>query len=140
MIVVSHIAIMVDDLDSMEQFYCAAFRMRTVWKEDGVKCYLTTGNHDILGLLTGQAEAQPRFGADLEAVDLKGPETPSFFHFGTIVTTLTEFESVKKHLEDQGLVVSGIRTSRDTTRSFYCLDPEGNALQVAYVPATYFKS
>ena len=35
----------------MENFYQKVFQMKTFWKNDADKAYLTTGNGDIFGLL-----------------------------------------------------------------------------------------
>ncbi|TSC76641.1 MAG: hypothetical protein G01um101431_774 [Parcubacteria group bacterium Gr01-1014_31] len=137
MVCVSHVAIFVNNLDLMERFYQAVFGMWTVWKAPNEKAYLTTGNRDIFALLHKPGYRPRRY--DLAGI-LQDPRvTPNFPHFGAVVETLDHFTELMERLEATGITIYGPKVSRDTTRSFYFHDPEGNAVQVVCPTHEYFQ-
>ena len=131
----SHIAILVNDLDRMEEFYHKVFSMKTAWKNDE-KAYLTTGNNDILALLVDQEFRNKPY--DLGKVTEDQELTPNFFHFGMVVNSEKEFKEMLDKCRAIGLEVVGPKTSRDTTRSFYFSDPENYLIQIVFPPREYF--
>ena len=90
----SHIAILVSDLDRMENFYRDTFSMRTLYKRNGEKAYLTTRNGDNFGLQVSKNFENKKF--DLKKIEEDSNKTPEFPHFGIIVKTYSEFAHLLK--------------------------------------------
>jgi catechol-2,3-dioxygenase len=127
----AHIAILAKDLATVEKFYQTIFGMWTVWKGDN-KAYLTTGNGDIFAILqkSDHLPSQCQLASIISA--------NVFPHFGVIVDANHDFDALLTKCQSMNVEVAGPKTSRDGTRSFYCLDPEGNAVQVVQPPSGYF--
>lgn len=134
----THIAIFVKDLDLMEEFYQRLFKMKTIWKKTDDKAYLTTGSGDIFALLQNAHERKKIF--HLAQITVDQFSTPNFPHFGIVVDSEEEFQALLDQVRQSDLQVAGPKTSRDTTHSFYILDPEGNPVQIVWPPREYFES
>lgn len=132
----SHIVVFVNDLDLMERFYRDIFSTTTVWKLAGEKAYLTTGNNDVLALLRQAHEVNSEF--DLQTITNDPKQTPNFPHFGVVVSSDAEFEDLLHKIKSRGIQIAGPKVSRDTTKSFYFLDPERNCVQVVFPPKSYY--
>ncbi|KGG16718.1 Lactoylglutathione lyase/catechol 2,3-dioxygenase related enzyme [Prochlorococcus sp. MIT 0602] len=89
--------------------------MTVVW-DDAEWCYLEAGpNKDGLALLgPGYKAAGPHFA----------------FHF----SDKAEVEHAHKQLHQAGIKVGSLHAHRDGTSSFYLQDPEGNWLEMLYLP------
>lgn len=116
-----HVALYVKNLEACVKFYCERFGMKIEWQPDDDNYYLTTG-HDNLALHRAQHELAERKHQSLD-------------HIGFIIPTLEEvdvwYEDFKQH---DVKMASAVKTHRDGARSFYCYDPDGNAVQVIYHP------
>ena len=109
-----HVAIRVDDVDRAKSFYMS-LGMKLVW-DDTDWCYLEAGeSRDGLALL----------GPSYKAA---GP------HFAFHFTNKSEIEKIHDSLKNQGIKVGALHDHRDGTASFYLRDPEGNWLEMLYVP------
>jgi len=137
MITFSHVAIFVNNLDEIEKFYQDIFLMKTVWKKENEKAYLTTGNNDILALLKNARVKKKKY--DLNEIINNPSITPNFPHFGAVVDSEEEFHKLLEKVKEKGIEFVGPKISRDTTKSFYFLDPENNPVQVVFPPKEYFK-
>ncbi len=132
----SHIAFFVGDLSVMSRFYVDLFGMRITWQNEE-KAYLTTGKLDILGLLVGDPNLNAE-RANIHDLEIDGPSTPNFFHFGFVAERREELNEIIEKLNKKNIPIVGPKISRDGTVSIYFCDPEGNALQAVLPPRDYF--
>ena len=62
-------------------------------------------------------------------------------HFGFIISEMAEVDVWFQHLQQRGVkIIADPKTHRDGARSFYCLDPDGNTVQMIYHPSLGIKS
>tara|TARA_Y100001968_G_scaffold196068_1_gene179892 strand:+ start:253 stop:648 length:396 start_codon:yes stop_codon:yes gene_type:complete len=111
---IGHIAIRVHDVERAKSFYIG-LGMKLVW-DDPDWCYLEAGSaKDGLALLgPGYKAAGPHFA----------------FHF----TERDKVEELHTQLKQSGVKVGALHDHRDGTASFYLKDPEGNWLEMLYIP------
>ena len=109
-----HLAIRVKDVLRAKNFYLS-LGMKLIW-DDPDWCYLEAGaGRDGLALLgPGYKAAGPHFA----------------FHF----TDKQEVKAVHTQLKNRGTKVGDLHDHRDGTSSFYLQDPEGNWLEMLYLP------
>ena len=109
-----HIAIRVKDIDRAKSFYMS-LGMKLIW-DDADWWYLeAASSKDGLALLgRGYKAAGPHFA----------------FHF----YERTNVEAIHSELNQQGVKVGELHDHRDGTASFYLQDPEGNWLEMLYLP------
>ena len=116
-----HVALQVRRFEECEQFYTALLGMRVEWRPDADNVYLTTG-HDNLALHRAQSGFVA--GSD-QRLD----------HIGFILAAPEHVDAWCDFLRAHGVTVTrDPRTHRDGARSFYCLDPDGNSVQIIYHP------
>jgi len=116
-----HVALRVRDLEGCEHFYTTLLGMAVEWRPDPDNLYLTSG-HDNLALHRVSAAAGE---GDSQRLD----------HIGLILGAPEEVDAWHDFLKRHGVtIVKEPRTHRDGARSFYCLDPDGNCLQMIYHP------
>ncbi len=116
-----HVALFVPDLEVCEQFYVELLGMQVEWRPDPDNVYLTSGN-DNLALHRAPA-----------GYDLSGDQRLD--HIGFIIDEIDQvsvwFDFLRGH---DVKMKTEPRTHRDGARSFYCLDPAGNTVQMIYHP------
>ncbi len=116
-----HVALRVKNLEACEQFYGELLGMQAEWKPDRDNVYLTSGLdnlalHRMVGHFSSNAE---------QRLD----------HIGFIVRTSEQVNQWCDFLKANGVpIVREPKTHRDGARSFYCLDPDGNTVQLIYHP------
>jgi len=116
-----HVALQVRELEACEHFYTELLGMRVEWRPDPDNVYLTGGTdnlalHRIAGLHADAAQ---------QRLD----------HIGFMLRRIEHVDAWHVFLRENGVnIVKAPRTHRDGARSFYCLDPEGNAVQMIYHP------
>lgn len=116
-----HVALFVHNLEACVAFYCEQFGMRVEWQPDPDNYYLTTG-HDNLALHRATEQFPPRTQHPLD-------------HIGFIIATPEEVDVWYQDFVAAGVtILKAVKTHRDGARSFYCADPDGNAVQVIYHP------
>ena len=114
-----HVALFVDDLAACEHFYVELLGMRVEWRPDPDNVYLTSGNDNL---------ALHRLKADYSGVQ-------RLDHIGFIIDTPEQVDAWFNFLAaHQVRMKTDPRTHRDGARSFYCLDPAGNTVQMIYHP------
>ena len=116
-----HVALQVRDLQACERVYVELLGMRVEWRPDADNVYLTGGSDNLALHRTAAAPAE----AALQRLD----------HIGFMLGRIEQVDAWHAFLSAQGVkIVKAPRTHRDATRSFYCLDPDGNCVQMIYHP------
>jgi catechol 2,3-dioxygenase-like lactoylglutathione lyase family enzyme len=116
-----HVALFVNDLAVSEVFYVDLLGMQVEWRPDEDNVYLC-GGCDNLAL-----HSQPkgfRRGGD-QRLD----------HIGYIMRSPEDVDDWYRFLKEHNVIMkTEPRSHRDGARSFYCLDPDGNTVQMIYHP------
>ena len=116
-----HIALFVERYEETLAFYQNLMGMALEWQPDADNSYLCSGN-DNLALHRYQGSA-------------RDPATQRLDHIGFIIDTMDGVDEWFAFLKTEGVkTLSEPRTHRDGARSFYCLDPDGNTVQIIYHP------
>lgn len=116
-----HVALSVVNFEACERFYSELLGMAVEWRPDTDNVYLTSGN-DNLALHRAKAGFDPSGDQRLD-------------HLGFIVTDAAAVDAWHAFLAGQGVRIHAQpRTHRDGARSFYCADPDGNAVQIIHHP------
>ncbi|TMB58514.1 MAG: VOC family protein [Deltaproteobacteria bacterium] len=113
-----HLALRVRDVHVAARFYTETFGMRIVWTPDGENVYLSSGSDNL-------ALHQDPHAAPGGALD----------HLGFLVVTADEVHAAAERLSACGVPIARApATHRDGSVSCYCRDPDGNLIQVLYLP------
>jgi catechol 2,3-dioxygenase-like lactoylglutathione lyase family enzyme len=113
-----HLALRVRDVRAASEFYRSAFGMRVVWEPDPQNVYLSSGTDNLA--LHEDPAATPGGALD---------------HLGFLVGSADEVYAAVKALRARGVpIVHEPRTHRDGSVSCYCSDPDGNVVQVLFLP------
>jgi catechol 2,3-dioxygenase-like lactoylglutathione lyase family enzyme len=113
------VALFVEDLPACEHFYIDLLGMRVEWRPDPDNVYLTSGSDNL---------ALHRLAADYSGAQ-------HLDHIGFMLNTPEEVDQWFAFLSDNGISMkTNPRTHRDGARSFYCLDPGGNTVQMIFHP------
>lgn len=116
-----HVALRVVNLAACERFYVELMGMAVEWRPDAHNVYLTSGA-DNLALHREDAVSGD-------------PQTGVLDHIGFVLARIEDVDRWHDYLcAHQVPIVAKPRTHRDGARSFYCLDPEGNRVQVIFHP------
>ncbi len=114
-----HVALRVRDLKRCESFYVKLLGMRVEWRPDADNVYLGSGCDN---LALHRDPAVPH-----------GPQRLD--HIGFLLDTPEQVDHWYAYLGGHSVPVRSVpRTHRDGARSFYCLDPEENLVQMIYHP------
>jgi catechol 2,3-dioxygenase-like lactoylglutathione lyase family enzyme len=107
-----HIALFVERFDETVQFYTELLGMKIEWHPDADNIYLTSG-----------------VGAARDAAQQR------LDHIGFIIDSPAQVDAWHAFLSANNVrVLKAPKTHRDGAHSFYCLDPDGNAVQLIYHP------
>ncbi|QKQ28358.1 VOC family protein [Candidatus Reidiella endopervernicosa] len=116
-----HVALYVADMGAAEHFYVELLGMTVEWRPDANNVYLTSGNDNVA------LHSSP------EGYDTSGDQ--SLDHIGYILETMQDVDDWFEFLRANGVKMkTEPRTHRDGARSFYCLDPDGNTVQMIFHP------
>jgi catechol 2,3-dioxygenase-like lactoylglutathione lyase family enzyme len=116
-----HVALFVRDMATAEHFYVELLGMQVEWRPDPDNVYLCSGcdNLALHSLPKGF-----RDGGD-QRLD----------HIGYILRQPEDVDAWYEFLKAHEVPMkTEPRTHRDGARSFYCLDPDGNTVQMIYHP------
>ena len=116
-----HVALHCTCLSECVRFYTEFVGMKIEWNPDPDNFYLTSGC-DNLALHKAPDNFKPDAAQRLD-------------HFGFILKTPEDVDQwYEFFLKHQITIKTKPRTHRDGARSFYCEDPDGNAVQFIYHP------
>lgn len=116
-----HVALFVADLEACEHFYIDLMGMQVEWRPDPDNVYLSSGN-DNLALHRAS-----------ENYDVSGDQ--ALDHIGFIIDEIEQVNVWFDFLRGHDIEMkTEPRTHRDGARSFYCLDPSGNTVQIIHHP------
>lgn len=116
-----HVALFVRNFPACVHFYTEILGMTIEWQPDEDNVYLTSGKDNLAlhRLLTDANWSLP------QRLD----------HIGFILKTPDAVDAWYTYLNDQGVEIKATpRNHRDGARSFYCLDPDGNGVQIIHHP------
>jgi catechol 2,3-dioxygenase-like lactoylglutathione lyase family enzyme len=120
---IRHVALLCNDLTTMEQFYRNVLGYREEWRPSAAELYLTRGA-DNLAL-----HARPTGSSSSETRESR------LDHIGFLLSRPEEVDLWAAYFTEKGVKLdTQPRTHRDGARSFYLRDPEGNRLQFLYHP------
>lgn len=116
-----HIALFIERFDETVTFYTELLGMRVEWHPDADNIYLTSGNDNL---------ALHRFHGGA-----REPAQQRLDHIGFVIDTMAQVDAWHEFLRANAVrIVKEPKTHRDGARSFYCLDPDGNIVQMIYHP------
>lgn len=116
-----HVALYVKNIPQCVHFYADLLGMKLVWQPDEDNYYFSSGA-DNLALHRAPADFNP---AKHQRLD----------HIGFFMKTKEDVDAWHQYfLENQVDIKAAPKDHRDGTRSFYCADPDGNIVQMIYVP------
>ena len=116
-----HLALNVNKLDDSVDFYMRLLGMEIEWQPDEDNYYLTSGNDNL---------ALHRASKEIEAGSAQ-----SLDHLGFIIDTKQDVVNWFNFLKQENIeMLTEVKDHRDGARSFYCKDPDGNAVQIIYHP------
>ncbi len=128
-----HLALNVRDMPAMKRFYVDVLGFSVEWEPDVDNIYLSSGIDNLA--LHRDADVVVR-----QAQDDRGPRrrvgpSGALDHLGLIVRSADDVDRWAAFLEDRGVTLKARpKTHRDGARSLYCLDPDGNSVQIIHHP------
>ncbi len=115
-----HLALKVRDVRRAAAFYADTFGMTVAWAPDPENVYLTSGSDNL-------ALHEDRDVGTGGALD----------HLGFLVASADEVYAAAEALRGRNVpIAKEPRTHRDGSVSCYCRDPDGNLIQILYLPGT----
>ena len=113
-----HLALKVRDVQRAAAFYADIFGMTVAWAPDAENVYLTSGSDSL-------ALHQDRDVGAGGALD----------HLGFLVASPDAVHAAAAALEARQVpIATPPRVHRDGSVSCYCRDPDGNLIQILYLP------
>jgi len=114
-----HVALFVQNFEECIKFYTELLGMKIEWHPDPDNIYLTSGNDNLaLHRTTHNFQSDKHQRLD---------------HIGFIINEIEEVDVWFDFLKAHNIhTKTEPRTHRDGARSFYCLDPDGNTVQMIF--------
>jgi catechol 2,3-dioxygenase-like lactoylglutathione lyase family enzyme len=130
-----HLALNVERLDDMKQFYVELLGFAVEWEPDPDNVYLSSGT-DNLAFHRARKSALNSAGAAAPPAANDAARAPSTLdHLGLIVREAGDVDRWAAFLAERGVTIDAKpRTHRDGARSCYFRDPDGNAVQIIHHP------
>jgi catechol 2,3-dioxygenase-like lactoylglutathione lyase family enzyme len=109
----------VREFEATEKFYVELMGMQVEWRPDPDNVYLTSGNDNLA----------------LHRYDKAFDRSQHLDHIGFFLDKLEDVDEWFDFLRAHDIrMKTEPRTHRDGARSFYCLDPDGNSVQIIFHP------
>ncbi len=116
-----HVALYIRKLETCETFYTDILGFKLDWKPDADNIYLSSGS-DNLALHRAKESFNPGKDQHLD-------------HLGLFLKNKEDVDAWFEFIKSQnGDIRKAPKDHRDGTRSFYCADPDGNIVQLIWVP------
>ncbi len=116
-----HVALFVENFEETIKFYTELLGMTIEWQPDPDNYYLTSGNDNL---------ALHRFMGGS-----RDPAQQRLDHIGFIIDEMDQVDVWYAFLSSHNIRMKSVpKTHRDGARSFYCLDPDGNVVQMIFHP------
>lgn len=116
-----HVALFVEQFEESVIFYTKLIGMAVEWQPDTDNVYLSSGCDNL---------ALHRFHGGERA-----PAQQRLDHIGFIIDDIEQVDVWHNFLKGHGVRIKNEpKTHRDGARSFYCLDPDGNVVQMIFHP------
>ena len=116
-----HVALFVEKFEESIEFYTQLMAMAVEWQPDEDNIYLCSGNDNL---------ALHRYRGDERT-----PALQRLDHIGFVIDEMAQVDEWHQFLLANNIRIRNApRTHRDGARSFYCLDPDGNVVQLIYHP------
>lgn len=115
-----HIALNIENLTACRDFYVEVLGLKIIWQPDADNIYLTSGNDNV---------------ALHKAT--KGPFTAAqrLDHLGFLLQNEQAVDEWYAFMMSKGVVIKAPpKKHRDGSKSFYCADPDGNVVQMIFIP------
>lgn len=120
-----HLALFVRAFEECEHFYRELMGMAVEWRPDGDNVFLSSGP-DNLALHRVAEGTGPAFD---------DPHAQHLDHLGFFLADFEAVDAWYAFLGAHGVTMkTAPRTHRDGARSFYCVDPDGNTVQLICHP------
>ncbi len=117
-----HVALYVKNFAECEHFYTQLLGMSVDWRPDTDNLYLSSNTIDNLALHRAPFDFAPAKHQHLD-------------HLGFFLRERADVDAWFAYLKSQDVTIKALpKDHRDGTRSFYCADPDGNIIQMIYVP------
>lgn len=117
-----HVALFVKNFEQCAAFYTELVGMKVDWRPDNDNLYLTSAGNDNLALHRAPADFTPSPHQHLD-------------HIGFFLNEREQVDEWYEFLKTHHVLIKALpKDHRDGTRSFYCADPDGNAVQFIYYP------
>lgn len=118
-----HVALSVREYEATERFYVELMGMRVEWRPDDDNVYLTSGNDNL---------ALHRYPQAFCGEKGQGQHLD---HIGFFLNRPEDVDAWFAYLRHHKVrLKTEPKTHRDGARSFYCLDPDGNSVQIIFHP------
>lgn len=117
-----HVALCVKKFEQCTSFYTDLLGMLIDWQPDADNIYLSSDANDNLALHRAPSDFSPSTHQHLD-------------HIGFFLEKYTDVDEWFTYLQSHDVIIKAApKDHRDGTRSFYCADPDGNVVQMIYVP------
>ncbi len=126
-----HVALNVADVARAEAFYVGVLGFEVEWRPDPDNLYLRYAA-DSLAI---HKYAAPSGSAGEDERAFAARHGQHLAHLGVVLQRIEDVDQWAEHVRARGApILAEPRTHRDGARSFYCADPDGNAVQILYHP------
>ena len=136
-----HLALNVNNLEDCVDFYTRLIGMGVEWQPDENNYYLSSGNDNLALHRVCSTDndlsnnSSDDTGGENSAAQASKKNVQSLDHLGFIIDQADDVNRWYDFLQQEGVeLLTKVIDHRDGARSFYCKDPDGNAVQIIYHP------
>jgi len=118
-----HVALYSSHLEAATRFYTELLGLKIVWQPDADNVYLSSGSDN--------------FALHRAPTDFVVAKSQRLDHIGFFLNEREEVDRWHEFmLANKVEIKAAPKDHRDGTRSFYCVDPDGNIVQMIYIKMT----